>query len=81
MFYLATHAERGCFIFYYEDGHMPIGGNYGAFEFPTHAPSRSYEELRTFSDVLKRLTKDKITIIDSDPQFYQLVARHPEFSL
>ena len=81
MFYLVTHAKRGCFIFYYEDGHTPISSNYGAFEFPTHAPSRPYEGLRTFSDVLKRLTKDKITIIDSDPQFYQLVARHPEFSL
>ena len=81
MFYLAAHAERGCFILYYEDGHMPISSYYGVFEFPTHAPSRPYEELRTFSDVLKRMLKDKTTIIDSDPQFYQLVARHPEFSL
>lgn len=81
MFYLATHIKRGCFVFYYEDGGMPISSNYGSFEFPTHAPSKSYEELRTFSGILKRMLKDKITIIDSDPQFYQLVARHPEFSL
>ena len=81
MFYLATHAKRGCFIFYYEDGHMPISSNYGVFEFPTHALSRDYEEFQTFSDILKQFTKHKITIIDSDPQFYQLVARHPEFSL
>ena len=81
MFYLATHAERGCFIFYYEDGGMPISGNYGSFEFPTHAPRRAYEEFQTFSDILKQLTKYKITIVDSDPQFYQLTSRHPEFSL
>ena len=81
MFYLATHAERGCFMFYYEDGGMPICSNYGSFEFPTHTLNKPHEELRTFSGVLKRMLKDKITIIDSDQQFYQLVARHPEFSL
>lgn len=81
MFYLATHAERGCFIFYYEDGGMPICSKYGSLEFPTLTLSKSYEELQTFSGLLKRMLKDKITIIDSDSQFYQLVARHPEFSL
>lgn len=81
MFYLATHAKRGCFILYYEDGCTPICSDYGSFEFPTHTLSKLYEELRTFSGLLKRMLKDKITIIDSDPQFYQLVARHPEFSL
>ena len=81
MFYLATHAEHGCFIFYYEDGHMPISSNYGVFEFPTHAPSRPYEELLAFSNILEHFTKEGITILDSDPQFYQLTSRHPEFSL
>ena len=81
MFYLATRAKRGCFIFYYEDGYMPISSDYGSFEFPTHAPNKPYEELRTFSYILERFAENEITIIDSDPQFYQLVARHPEFSL
>ena len=81
MFYLATHAERGCFIFYHEDGHIPISSNYGVFEFPTFALSRAYEEFQTFSDILKQFTKHEITVIDSDPQFYQLTSRHPELSL
>ena len=81
MFYLATHAEHGCFIFYYEDGHIPISSsNYGV-EFPTKVLSRAYEEFQTFSGVLKRLTKYKVTIVDSDLQFYQLISRHPELSL
>lgn len=81
MFYLATHTKRGCFIFYYEDGGMPISSNYGSFEFPTHAPNKPYEELRAFSNILEHFAKEGVTILDSDPQFYQLVARHPEFSL
>ena len=81
MFYLATHAERGCFIFYYEDGYMPISSNYGVFEFPTKALNRAYEEFQTFSGVLKQLTKYRATIVDSDLQFYQLISRHPELSL
>ena len=81
MFYLATHAERGCFIFYYEDGCMPISSNYGVFEFPTHAPSKAYEAFQTFSNILEHFAKDEVTILDSDPQFYQLTSRHPEFSL
>ena len=81
MFYLATHAEHGCFIFYYEDGYMPISSNYGVFEFPTKALKRAYEEFQTFSNILEHFAKDGVTIHDSDPQFYQLTSRHSEFSL
>ena len=81
MFHLATHVERGCFIFYYEDGYMPISSNYGNFEFPTHLPSKTYESLQSFTDILAHFAKDDVIIVDSDLKFYQLVARHPEFLL
>ena len=79
MFYLALHLERGCFIFYYEEGHMPISSSYGQFEFPTSVPKADPAFYSTLSKVLEHFARSGITIIDSDSRFYQLIERHPEY--
>ena len=79
MFYLALHLERGCFIFYYEEGHIPISSGYGEFKFPTGAPNADPALYLTLSKVLAYFAKLDITIIDSDSRFYQLIERHPEY--
>ena len=79
MFYLASQPEHGCFIFYYEEGHIPISSGYGQFEFPTGAPSQDPSLYSTLSKVLAHFARLDITIIDSDSRFYQLIKRHPEY--
>lgn len=79
MFYLVLHLERGCFIFYYEEGHIPISSGYGEFKFPTGVPNADSELYLTLSKVLAYFAKLAITIIDSDSRFYQLIERHPEY--
>ena len=79
MFYLALQRKYGCFIFYYEEGRIPISSGYGQFEFPTLMPSEDPALYSTLSKVLTHCAKLNITIIDSDSRFYQLIERHPEY--
>lgn len=79
MFYLASQRKHGCFIFYYEEGHMPICSSYGQFEFPTSMPNQDPALYSTLSKILAHFTKLHVTIIDSDSRFYQLIERHPEY--
>ena len=57
MFYLALQRKYGCFIFYYEEGRIPISSGYGQFEFPTLMPSEDPAFYSTLSKVLAHFAR------------------------
>ena len=75
MFYLASN-PKGAFVFYFEEGRIPYSSEYGSIAFPVKLKRHA---IYNFNELSESLAKVGTTIIDSDPAYYVLLGRHPEY--
>lgn len=75
MFYLASN-PKGAFIFYFEEGHILYSSEYGSIAFPIKLKRLA---IYNFNELSEAFAESRTTIIDSDPAYYVLLDRHPEY--